>query len=303
MPLLQLPTVNVAVRTLARPFAPLLPVGLRFPVTGRIRVRPDGGAPFWLACNPTSYLAKVVFWGGPRAFEPELVDVVRELAGSSRLFLDVGANLGYYSLLATAYNPALQVVAFEPVPDIFGYLEQNRDLNGRSTLTTERIALGASAGPVTFHAPRNPKYPGLPQLGGSGSVDEQQAAMHGQSDRIVAAGDTLDAYAARALTASRPVDLVKVDVEGAEPEVLRGGAALIAQDRPVVLFESLARAVDDPSFGVFHDLGFEVYAATIGHLVRVMPGAPRPAAVTNFVAVPPEARGRLGRCLGRGAAS
>lgn len=297
MTLLQHPAVNAAARALARPFAARVPERWQFPVAGEITVRPDGGAPFRLAANPTSYLAKVVFWGGAARFEPELAAVFRDLARTSRLFLDVGANIGYYGLLARAYQPAIRVVAFEPVPDIAAALARNRDLNGADGFVVERLALGATSGPVAFHAPRNPKYPGLPQLGGTGSVNAAQAAMHGASDPVTATGETLDAYAARALDA--PADLVKIDVEGAELDVLRGGAATLAAHRPVVLFEALASPpADGGPFAFLRGLGFDLYAATPAGLVPLAADA-RPAGVTNFVAAPPETAARLAPSLRR----
>lgn len=285
MRLLRSPAVNRIARTVLSPFAAFVPERLRFPVAGRIRVSPPGGEPFGLACNATSYLAKVIFWGGVQAFEPELVRVVRHLAPTTHTFADAGANIGYYSLLVRAYNPAVEVVAFEPSPDPHRVLLQNCPPDERTRV--EAVALGDQSGTTTFYPARNPRYPDEPQLGGSGSVDAEHTAHHGAG--VAVDVETLDAALAR--DAQRlPVGLLKVDVEGAELGVLRGAAGVLARDRPVVLVEALGRSGTLPDIlALFEANRYRVYLATDAGLVA--PDAD--SEWTNYVAVPAEQTDRV----------
>lgn len=109
-------SINYGVRTLLKPFARFVPEPWQFPVTGVITVHVGEGKRIKLACNPTSYIAKVLFWKGVRGFEYNLVHVFVELVKDAQVFLDIGANIGYYSLLAAAFNPDVKIVSFEPLP-------------------------------------------------------------------------------------------------------------------------------------------------------------------------------------------
>src|SRR6266536_2227902 len=65
------------------------------------------------------YLSSGLFWGGLDSFEPATSSTLRFFFPRVATFVDVGANYGFYSLLAAHWNPKLRVVAFEPVPRIF----------------------------------------------------------------------------------------------------------------------------------------------------------------------------------------
>ena len=140
-------------------------------------------------------------------------------------FVDIGANIGSYTILASGVCRACSI-AFEPDPDTFAALSRNIVLNGLSaTVKSKTCALGAEPGAVGFTV-------GLDTM--------NWVATAGSGPTKIVAMDILD----HALEGQRPT-LIKLDVEGFENEVLRGAAealccpqlkAIITEDRspPVV---------------------------------------------------------------------
>jgi FkbM family methyltransferase len=128
--------------------------------------------------------------------------------------VDVGAHVGYFSLLAARQvGPTGKVFSFEPDPINFELLERNINLNGYTNITAVNAAVADAVGSrtlfqTTLDSGRHSTYHhGLPE---SGSVEVDTW--------------TLDAFIE---TKDWPViDLVKVDVEGAEVDVLNGMAGL-----------------------------------------------------------------------------
>lgn len=140
-------------------------------------------------------------------------------------FLDVGANVAPYSLLATTV-PGVSAKAFEP-----GTLAQQRaraniDLNGvGDRVSLEAAAVSDTEGEATFTADRWDNN-ALVGDGYAGPVERVRTI-------------TLDTYAASHEMGN--VTLVKVDVEGHEMSVISGGSALISRHRPALIVE-----VNDP---------------------------------------------------------
>jgi len=165
---------------------------------------------------------------GWRGHEAETLPVFIALARAARSFLDIGANIGWYTLVAKAVNPACHVVAFEPSPEVAEVLERNLRLNGLGDVRVERAAASSETGMVQFYV--------SPSDSSSSTLKDFRAAV--QTLTIPAV--SLDDYVAR--EGWGRVDLVKVDVEGNDHLVLRGMTRLLAHGRPDVLCEVLKRA-------------------------------------------------------------
>ncbi len=118
-------------------------------------------------------------------------------------FADIGANVGSYTVLASAHVGA-QTFAFEPVPAAFAYLEENISLNQIwGKVTVFNSALGAQKGSICF----------------THLLDsENRVALPDEADTIAVSVDTLDAV----LPNGKIPILLKIDVEGYETEVLKG---------------------------------------------------------------------------------
>jgi FkbM family methyltransferase len=154
---------------------------------------------------------------------PALAPVFEAVLRPGDTCYDVGANIGVYTLWAAGLvGPSGQVHAFEPVPPTMAVLEEMVGRNGLDQVVLVASAVGAAVGQTGLRSYQDAS-------GLAHAVADPTHADH------VARLDTLDAYSAR----HRPPDLIKIDVEGAEIDVLRGAANLLATRAPALLLEML----------------------------------------------------------------
>jgi FkbM family methyltransferase len=145
---------------------------------------------------------------------------------------DVGANLGYYTLLFSHLaGPRGEVHAFEPVPATFERLAANLERERRSgNVRANRAAVGEKAGSAVLFQPGSDHCQASLAPHGAGSWSAGPAVTEHAAPLI-----TLDGYA-RERRVSR-IDFLKCDVEGAELAVLRGAAGLLERHHPILHLE------------------------------------------------------------------
>ncbi len=134
-------------------------------------------------------------------------------------FLDVGANIGYYSLLVSPY--CRKVYAFEPDLRSIPALQKNAEKVDNITVIQE--AVYSEAGEMQFDVTK------LPELSGLNTKSDS-------TDCINVKVDTLDNFAIK--HPNLKVTAIKTDVEGADTEVLLGGRNLIEKEQPLILSEA-----------------------------------------------------------------
>lgn len=158
-------------------------------------------------------------------FEQHLAGRMADLVAAGATVYDVGANVGWHTLLlADLVGPSGHVVAFEPSPGDREILHRNLATNGAANVTVEPAAVGATSGTVNF-ATFN--FPGVHHIVRGDTPDDGQI--------IPAPCVPLDEYV---YDDGRPApSFVKVDVEGGEVDVLVGAERLLAAGRPVVAVE------------------------------------------------------------------
>lgn len=157
--------------------------------------------------------------------EPELRQLQRLLSPGD-VFIDVGANVGLYALKAARLVGAGgRVVALEPGAEAYGHLAANLALNDFGWATPMKVAASDRAGEaVLHHVPlgRDPQ---------AFSLIANDRAEEGETVETL----TLDSLVARC--GLDRVDLIKIDVEGAEPLVIAGARKMLARFKPAVIFE------------------------------------------------------------------
>lgn len=157
--------------------------------------------------------------------EPLVKRFVSLLTPETTLF-DIGAHIGQYSLVASKL--VAYVHAFEPTPDTFSLLQQNVTMNRLHNVAVNNIALSDKAGKAELFlaSPANP---------GANSLCRSQGGK-----RVQVVCRTLDEYVAeRNIPPNTPI-VLKIDVEGAEMQVLRG-AEHVLERRPTMLIEVLEK--------------------------------------------------------------
>lgn len=207
---------------------------------GILRVK-AGNVQFKMATNETSYVTKQLFWKGPENFE--YTPIFQQLIRKCRSFVDIGANTGYYSLLAAKTNPTVVVHAFEPASGPLHFLQKNVKINNlEERVFIHPIALSNNSGQVEFFEIINPvetfaKY----NLSGVGGLKKTHQTQE-QSVLKEVPAKTLDDYSR---TMQLPYfDLIKIDTEGTEDLVLEGASAIIEQHKPIIVCETLFNKIE-----------------------------------------------------------
>lgn len=162
-----------------------------------------------LEMYPSSVMDKSYFRAVNSGHELILQSIDQLAPGN--VFVDVGANIGYFSFIASRkVGPSGRVFSFEPSQREFGRLQRAVPLNQHSNITAFNIALAESAGQVklsidSFHT-------GLNQIQYEQNAQQTELIACKRLDEVLH-----DQY----------IDLLKVDVEGAEMKVLRGCEELL----------------------------------------------------------------------------
>ncbi len=162
-------------------------------------------------------------------YEPELADAVREFLRPGMTVYDVGANIGYLSLLlAHAVRPNGRVFAFEALPANVERIRRNVALNGlASRITLVPQAVADKTGELTFYIHASV---GMGKVAGSAGRREEQYQAEIQVPAV-----SLDEFVYR--DGNPPPQAVKMDIEGGEVLALPGMKRLLAEHHPIMLLE------------------------------------------------------------------
>lgn len=185
------------------------------------------GGNFLIHVDTSSFLEWSVFFFGH--YEPEVVRHIQRYLPTGGVALDVGANVGLMTLvMAKATGTGGRVIAVEPNPRVFERLSQNLQLNRVERITLYPCALGAGPGKATLHCP----VANSVNQGCATFASKTQAPL---SEDLEVSVQTLDQIVKQEQLLR--LDLVKIDTEGWDFFVLKGGARTIESFRPVILFE------------------------------------------------------------------
>jgi FkbM family methyltransferase len=173
---------------------------------------------FAYECDQRDSVAREVCYTG--WYEPQETQLASRILGAGDVFVDVGANWGYFSLTAANWvGPTGRVVAFEPEPRLYRMLTSNIAANGLRSIAANQTAVAAGAGTLSFEAFRaDDGNWGQSRAIGPGMVSDFECATVGLDVALDAAG-------------IGAVQLVKIDVEGGEGGVLAGMRAGLAGAR------------------------------------------------------------------------
>ena len=194
------------------------------------------------------------------AYEPETQDLLLRFLPVGGVFIDVGANIGTFTIPAAKHvGSSGRVVAIEASREVFNVLQKNVDTNKAENVQLVCAAAGASAGDTEF-------YPAPADHFGMGSRAPQFNASP-----IAIPSVMLDSLVQSFNLSS--VDLIKIDVEGFELDVLKGASGLLsAKKPPLVIFEfcDWAETRSEADLGAAQrfllDCGFRIWRASeYGH--------------------------------------
>jgi FkbM family methyltransferase len=163
-----------------------------------------------------------LMWGGE--YEPDVKRCLRELLRPRDTFVDVGAHIGFFSLIASsAVGPAGKVYAFEADRDLFQKLQTNA--TDYPWLRPYWRAVWRHSGSVAFSNPRQKGESGWGKL----------AAVRDEGNGVSVEATSLDDWYQN--LGSPEIRAIKIDAEGSEPFILEGAGRLIAKARPFLIVE------------------------------------------------------------------
>lgn len=218
-------------------------------------------------------------------YEPEESQVIRRIAEQMDTMLDIGANIGWYSLMASKINPNSTIHSFEPIPTTYSRLIQNFALNNIDDLYCHNYGFSSEHGTFPFFI-----YPE-----GTGNASMKNLAEREDATILDCELRTLDSVLDW-LPSNNRIDFIKCDVEGNELFVLQGGLNLLTEYKPVLLCELLRKwsAVfgyhPNDAIDLLKSIGYKTY--TVGPKANLVEFSriTETTSQTNFFFVHPDSR-------------
>jgi FkbM family methyltransferase len=162
----------------------------------------------------------------------------REIPAGAVVY-DIGANVGYFSLLAAVLvGQEGRVYAFEPLPRNVEFLRKHIKLNKLDTIDVIEAAVSDHSGSASF------------DLGASSAMGHLTDSGE-MSVRMVALDELLESGGIQ------PPDYMKVDVEGAEFDVFQGARGILEKYHPTLFLDTHQREAHFPTISLLEELGYE----------------------------------------------
>ncbi|MFT3679142.1 MAG: FkbM family methyltransferase [Ferruginibacter sp.] len=177
-------------------------------------------------------------------FEPHIVKLFLQILEPGNNVLDIGANIGYFSLIASKRVGANgNVYSFEPSPATMERLKRNIQLNERTNVQLFQKAVSDTEGMVSFQMPAD-------DIKNSGRASFRQL----EENSTVTSVETIRLDSK--MDEIKPVALVKMDIEGAEAMALKGMTGLIKRDQPVFIMELSGSYLNQLGYSTFFIINF-----------------------------------------------
>lgn len=207
-----------------------------------------------------SVLSKIIYDG----FEQEELNFVKSILKSGDVFIDIGANVGLFSLIASqCVGKEGHVIAFEPAPTTFNRLLENQELNNIKNIDARNIGLSNELGELNFYISDN---------GHDAWNSFAPGADNKLQKKIGVSVSTLD-HELFSVDKSK-IKLVKIDVEGWEKFVLQGGENFFRHFSPIVMVEFTDENTFNAGYSVheIYDImvsyGYEWFTIQNGILIK-----------------------------------
>jgi FkbM family methyltransferase len=183
----------------------------------------------WEVNDPRTAVACLVATG---VYEPIETKILQHITKRSKVVIDVGANVGYYTVeLAKLLETSGELLSFEPVEATFSQLRKNVELNQlEKKVKTFQLGLSNSITETEIF---------LPKISGSSAASLRNLHPEEEFESQVIKISTLD-YVVGSLGIT-DCNLIKIDVEGGELQVIEGGIETISKFKPIIFAELLRK--------------------------------------------------------------
>ncbi|MEX0812845.1 MAG: FkbM family methyltransferase [Chitinophagales bacterium] len=225
--IIYIPFINFFLRNMIRLFSNKKLIS----VSGKLNLK-YRDVTFHLYTNQTCYVTKVLFYDGVENYE--FTPIIASLIKKSKVFMDIGANIGLFSVLSAKLNHNIQAYAFEPSRGALHYLNKNVISNKLNNVNVIGKAVADIDGELEFHDVINPKYPWLKHyLNGSNSLQNKYGKERTESYKVptTTLAKVVEDYNIQ------QIDLIKLDTEFTEHIILKNSLGVLKKFRPILISE------------------------------------------------------------------
>lgn len=163
--------------------------------------------------------------------ESDIGDEIDKLIKDGDTILDIGSNIGWYSVDIASHFKNAKVYAFEPVTHTYDYLVKNIKLNKLKNVFPYNLGLSDENGETVFYFNSKSTQ--------SSSMRDLQYVENSVSEKVVCMLKKMDEFCNE--KDIKKIDFIKCDVEGAELLVYKGGSEIISRSRPLIVSEMLRK--------------------------------------------------------------
>ena len=204
------------------------------------------GIIFYHDLNDTSVASSIIT---NNTYEPELLKEIRSTLKNGSAFIDGGANIGFFSLIASKIvEPTGVVFAFEPTPLTSMYLKKNIKINRAKNIIVSENGLSSTQKKLSFFLSDNPE--------GNSIINDETKKSYNGNKIIKISTISIDKYCE--INRIKKIDLIKLDIEGQELEAIKGAKKTLMINKNIkVIFElNIAHNKDGIKFAksIFNEL-------------------------------------------------
>jgi len=209
-----------------------------------------------------------------------MVNYIRGNFNKEFTFLDVGGNVGWYSIHLAKEFPEINIHTFEPIPKTFSYLKNNIEMNQVKNVHLNNFGFAEKEKDMTFYYCKE----------GSGNASLSNLSGSEEAEKINTRVYRVDDYVKKN---KLQVNFIKCDVEGAELFVFKGAALTLKKQKPVVLTEMLRKWAmrfgyhPNDIIQYFSKLGYNCFTIN-GKLLKPFSKVDEYTMETNFVFIHPD---------------
>jgi len=209
-----------------------------------------------------------------------IVNYIRQNANKEFTLLDIGGNIGWYSINLAKEFPAINIHTFEPIPKTFHYLKYNIEMNQAKNVLINNFGFAEKEKELTFYYYKE----------GSGNASLSNLSGLKEAEQINTRVYRVDDYVAKN---KLRIDFIKCDVEGAELFVFKGASLTLKKQKPVVLTEMLRKWAErfdyhpNDIIRYFKNLGYNCFTIN-GKSLKPFFKMDEYTTETNFVFIHPD---------------
>ncbi|KAB8033349.1 FkbM family methyltransferase [Fluviispira multicolorata] len=176
-------------------------------------------------CGPSYH---VLNWGMD-TYESRSMEILEYISSEDSVFIDIGANIGIFSIMMANKFPKMSIYSFEPEPDAFNCLNNTIKKNNIKNVNLNKHAISNKISQEKFYY--DSRNHGGHSLDPQSIIDEGSLISHSLNVNI----ETLDHFIGQ--NCIPKIDIIKIDVQRHEDKVLEGAINSIQKFRPILLIE------------------------------------------------------------------